>query len=281
MMSPDYIVDVSEADFEYEVLAYSQNVPVVVDFWAAWCRPCRDLGALLVRLADEAQGRFRLARVNVDENPNLALRYGVRSLPTVKAFVNGQVVAEFVGAIPEPRLREFLERLQPPSPTALKLEKAESLLTEGEWAEAEKLFREVLDEEGEDPRALLGLVKALLAQGKGYEGLAILEAFPPSRQYAQAMLLKPYAQALVDLRQHWGLKDDEEDELAAAYWNAIRLASRGNILASLDGLLDVLRQDKRYREDQARQVVLSLLEILGEENPLTRQYRNELALILF
>lgn len=281
MMSPDYIVDVSEADFEYEVLAYSQNVPVVVDFWAAWCRPCRDLGALLVRLADEAQGRFRLARVNVDENPNLALRYGVRSLPTVKAFVNGQVVAEFVGAIPEPRLREFLERLQPPSPTALKLEKAESLLTEGEWAEAEKLFREVLDEEGEDPHALLGLVKALLAQGKGYEGLAILEAFPPSRQYAQAMLLKPYAQALVDLRQHWGLKDDEEDELAAAYWNAIRLASRGNILAALDGLLDVLRQDKRYREDQARQVVLSLLEILGEENPLTRQYRNELALILF
>lgn len=281
MMSPDYIVDVSEADFEYEVLAYSQNVPVVVDFWAAWCRPCRDLGALLVRLADEAQGRFRLARVNVDENPNLALRYGVRSLPTVKAFVNGQVVAEFVGAIPEPRLREFLERLQPPSPTALKLEKAESLLTEGEWAEAEKLFREVLDEEGEDPRALLGLVKALLAQGKGYEGLAILEAFPPSRQYTQAMMLKPYAQALVDLRQHWGLKDDEEDELAAAYWNAIRLASRGNILAALDGLLDVLRQDKRYREDQARQVVLSLLEILGEENPLTRQYRNELALILF
>lgn len=279
-MSPDYIVDVSEADFEYEVLAFSQNVPVVVDFWAAWCRPCRDLGALLVRLADEAQGRFRLARVNVDENPNLALRYGVRSLPTVKAFVNGQVVAEFVGAIPEPRLREFLERLQPPSPTALKLEKAESLLSEGEWAEAENLFREVLDDEGEDPRALLGLVKALLAQGKGYEGLAILEAFPPSRQYAQAMLLKPYAEALVELRQHRGI-EDEGDELAAAYWNAIRLASRGNILAALDGLLDILRQDKRYREDQARQVVLSLLEILGEENPLTRQYRNELALILF
>ncbi|MCX8025144.1 MAG: thioredoxin domain-containing protein, partial [Thermanaerothrix sp.] len=250
MMSPDYIVDVSEADFEYEVLAYSQNIPVVVDFWAAWCRPCRDLGALLVRLADEAQGRFRLARVNVDENPNLALRYGVRSLPTVKAFVNGQVVAEFVGAIPEPRLREFLERLQPPSPTALKLEKAESLLSEGEWAEAESLLREVLDEEGEDPRALLGLVKALLAQGKGHEGLAILEAFPPSRQYAQAMLLKPYAQALVELRQHRGI-ENENDELAAAYWNAIRLASRGNILAALDGLLDVLRQDKRYRDDQA------------------------------
>ncbi|WP_299025368.1 tetratricopeptide repeat protein [uncultured Thermanaerothrix sp.] len=280
MMSPDYIVDVSEADFEYEVLAYSQNVPVVVDFWAEWCRPCRDLKILLMRLADEAQGRFRLARVNVDENPNLALRYGVRSLPTVKAFVNGQVVAEFVGLIPETRLREFLERLQPPSPTALKLEKAESLLVEGEWAEAEDLFREVLEEDGEDPRALLGLAKALLAQGKGYEGLAILEAFPSSRQYAQAMLLKPYAQALVELRQRREI-EDESDELAAAYWNAIRLASRGNLLAALDGLLDILRQDKRYREDQARQVVLSLLEILGEENPLTRQYRNELALILF
>jgi putative thioredoxin len=279
MMSPDYIVDVSEADFEYEVLAYSQNTPVVVDFWAAWCRPCRDLGALLVRLADEARGRFRLARVNVDENPNLAVRYGVRSLPTVKAFSGGQVVAEFVGALPEARVREFIEHLQPPSPTALKLEKAESLLSAGEWAAAEDLFREVLAEEGEDPRALLGLVKALLGQGEGREALAILEAFPPSREFARAMLLKPFAEALVELPRH--SIEDEGDELAAAYWNAIRLAGRGKILVALDGLLDILRQDKHYRDDQARQVFLSLLELLGEENPLTRQYRNELALILF
>jgi putative thioredoxin len=95
MMSPEFIIDVTEADFEYEVIAFSQNTPVVVDFWAEWCRPCKDLAVILEKLAHEAQGVFRLARVNVDQNPNLALRFAVRSIPNVKAFSGGEVVAEF------------------------------------------------------------------------------------------------------------------------------------------------------------------------------------------
>ena len=108
MMASGYIITVTEADFEYEVVAFSQQLPVVVDFWAEWCVPCKTLGPLLEKLADEAQGSFRLAKVDVDSSPNLALRYGVRSIPNVKAFRDGQVVAEFVGAQPEPRLREFV-----------------------------------------------------------------------------------------------------------------------------------------------------------------------------
>jgi thioredoxin len=119
MMTPsNFIVDVSEADFEYEVLSYSQNIPVVVEFWATWCQPCKQLGPMLERLTEEAQGSFRLARVDVDANPNLALRYGVRSVPTVKAISQGQVVGEFAGLQPETRVRDFLARLAPPSEAA-------------------------------------------------------------------------------------------------------------------------------------------------------------------
>jgi len=135
MMASDFIVDVSESDFEYQVLAYSQQVPVVVDFWAEWCAPCKMLGPLLEKFAKEGQGSFRLARVNVDENPNLALRYAVHSIPAVKAFRDSKMVAEFAGVQPEPRLREFLRSIAP-SPSDLELEKGLSLLNLQQASEA-------------------------------------------------------------------------------------------------------------------------------------------------
>src|SRR5512136_491822 len=107
-MATENIINVSEADFEYEVLKFSQNVPVVVDFWADWCRPCKALSPMLEKIAHEAGGAFRLAKVDVDANPNLAILYNVRSIPMVKAFSNGQVVAEFIGLQPEDRVREFI-----------------------------------------------------------------------------------------------------------------------------------------------------------------------------
>ena len=277
-MASDNIVDVTEANFQYEVLSYSENTPVVVDFWAEWCRPCKTLGPLLEKLAHEAQGSFRLARVDVDANPNLALHYGVRSIPTVKAFSQGEVVGEFSGLQPEERIREFLSRITPPSPLSLALEKALSLLQDRQWAEAENLLRDLLDQAPQQPEAQLGLAMALLGQGYGTAALEILRNFPASREYARAQQLLPLAEALKNSED--GRLPDETD-LDAAYAQAIRLAGRGNLPAALDGLLDILRQNKTYRQGAARQAVVALLELLGPNDPLSRAYRSELAAILF
>lgn len=277
-MTSDYIIDVSEINFEYEVLSYSQNTLVIVDFWAVWCKPCKTLQPLLEKLATEAKGSFRLARVNVDDNPNLALQYNVRSIPTVKAFSEGNVVAEFVGLQPEIRLRKFISDLTPPSPFNLSQEKARSLILNHKWREAETLYRDLLNQDADNPSSLLGLSISLLGQGDSSEALYILKSFPASSQYAQAELLIPYAQSLADYQED-NLPD--EQELDATLRNSIKLSQKGNYPAALDGLLEILRQERNYRKGLAHQIILGLLEIMGEDDPQTRGYRSELASLLF
>jgi len=277
MTSADFVLDVNEIDFEYEVVAFSQNTPVVVVFWAEWSQPSKSLNTLLERLTHEAQGGYRLARINADQNPNLTLRYGVRSLPTVKVFSGGQVVGEFVGSQPEARVREFLAKVEPPSPAALEIEKAEALLLAEQWSPAERIFREALETDPDNPDGLFGLTRALLAQGKSHEGLAILSAFPANRRYGQAQTLRPLAEEMDQMRGH--PLDFEADDRGAAFWSAIRLSSHGKIKPALDGLMELLRSNKR--DNAARKTVLALFELLGDENPATREYRSELASILF
>lgn len=278
MMTSEFIKDVNETDFEYEVLNYSLNTPVVVDFWASWCIPCKVLSPELEKLAREGQGAFRLAKVDVDENPNLAKRFNVRSIPAVKAFSQGQVVSEFTGSIPAPRLREFIRSLTP-TPSDLLLEKGDSLLRLHQWVSAEKTFKEFLETSPQNPVGLLGLVKSQLGQGKSQEPTFILQNFPPSHEFNAAELIRPLADALSALEH--GQFNDEDTPQAAALRNSLRLAARGNIYAALDGMLDILRQNKRYRGGQVRQIIVALLELLGDQDPQTRQYRQELASILF
>ncbi|MGW8250017.1 MAG: thioredoxin, partial [Anaerolineales bacterium] len=273
----DYIINVSEDDFEYNVLAYSQQVPVIVDFWADWCIPCRTLGPMLEKLANEGQGSFRLAKVDVDANQKLAMQYNVYSIPSVKAFRDGKVTSEFVGVLPEQRLREFVRSLAP-SELDLALEKGSSLLKQEQWRSAEQTFRIVLDKDPDQPAALLGLSKSLLMQGESHEALGTLESFPASREFSAAQTLLPLAEAM----QREGNGDPwADDPLDAAFNRSIRLVGRGNLPAALDGLMDILRENKNYRSGIARKVILAIFELLGDDNPLTRQYRQELASVLF
>jgi putative thioredoxin len=276
-MASDFIITVNEGDFEYEVIAYSTHTPVVVDFWAVWCGPCRTLTPMLERLALEAQGAFRLAKVNVDENPNLALHYNIRSIPHLKAFRDRVVVAEFIGAQPETRLREFLRNIAP-SQTDLTLEKGFSQILALDWIGAEKSFRHFLEKSPDYPPALLGLLKSLIMQGRISEAREVQEAFPASREFAASETLRPLIDAVAYAQNSPSYSDDP---LEAAYLNALRLILRGNPAAAIDGMLDILRQDKHYRNDEVRHVVLALFEALGDDNPLTPDYRRELSMILF
>jgi putative thioredoxin len=277
MMASDNIISVSEDDFEYQVLEFSKQVPVVVDFWAEWCGPCKSLGPILERFTAEAKGAFRLAKVDVDQNPNLALKYSVRSIPSVKAFRDGQLVAEFVGLQPESKIREFLHKLSP-SEHDLILEKGLGLLDHEAWQEAETYFREFLKKNPNNPTGLLGLVRSLLAQGFIEEPSRIIKVFPPSKEFNTVQVLQPLVKALIESKE---FPSYSEDLLEAAYMNGLRLIKMGNFEAAMDGLLEIIRQDKRYRDDGVRKVMLGIFEVLGANNSLTRQYRNELALVLF
>jgi putative thioredoxin len=276
-MATEYIKTVTESDFEYEVIAYSKQVPVIVDFWAEWCRPCKSLTPILEKYAIEAQGKFRLAKVNVDDNPNLALRYDVRSIPNVKAFRDGQVVSEFLGLQPEPRVKEFIRNLAP-SQIDMYLEKGQSQLESMHWLDAEKTFNKFLSKSPDQPAGLLGLLKATLMQGNFIGARDIISQFPTSQEYAYMETLLPLITALE--RESSSL-ERSDNELEATYQNSLRLILRGNIAAAMDGIIDILRQDKHYHEDEARQVLLGIFEVLGNNHPLTQQYRKELAMVLF
>jgi len=277
MMASDYIIDVSEADFQYQVLDYSQKVPVVVDFWAEWCIPCRTLGPLLEQLAKEAQGAFRLAKLNVDQNQNLARQFNVRSIPSVKALRNGRVQAEFTGAQQESKVREFLRSIAP-SDIELTLEKAQSFMQLKQYKSAASTFQQVLEKMPKQPDALLGLAKCEIIQGEFISALDILRSFPASQEFSDAQLLMPLA---VALERNQDLKEWSDNPLGAAYSRSLSLITRGNYPAAFDGILDILREDKKYNNDEARQVIIGMFELLGEDNELTRQYRRELASVLF
>jgi putative thioredoxin len=276
-MTSEYIRTVTESDFEYEVIAYSNQIPVIVDFWAEWCVPCKTLTPVLEKLTEDAHGAFRLAKLDVDDNPNLALRYNVRSIPNVKAFRDGQVVSEFLGLQPEPRVKEFIRNLAP-SQIDLLLEKGKSQIEAMSWSEAGDSFNQFLTKSPDQPAGLLGLLKSRLMQGRFTEAKHIIDEFPPSQEYAHVELLRPLLDAISPENSNQVIT---EDTLDATYQNALRLIVRGNLPAAMDGLIDILRQNKHYHNDEARKILLALFEVLGDNHPFTHQYRRELAMVLF
>jgi putative thioredoxin len=235
---------------------------------------------MLERLAQEPEAEFILAKVNVDENPNLSIRFGIRGIPAVKAFFHGEVVAEFVGVKPEPMLRQFLNDVLP-SDEDYMLNEGLSLLATHHWKQAADAFRDVLDIYPGDASAALGLASALLAQGQGSEAADYLALVKDGSELVRAEALRPLAAFLTQYEEEWSRNDEEREPIEMQYFNAARLLRRGNLEACMDALLEVLRQDKRYRKGEPRRVLLAIFALLGDDDALTFEYRRELATVLY
>jgi putative thioredoxin len=282
-----WTVEVTEQDFESAVVERSHNVPVVIDFWAPWCGPCRVLGPVLEKIADEQQGKFVLAKINVDENPMLAQAFAVRSIPAVKAVRNGAIAAEFLGAQPEPVVRQFIEQLLPSEAEALAQE-GQRLEEAGKTQGAESVYRAALSKEANQPLALLGLARILVQRGEEAEALSLLGRVPlTSPDYAAAQQLS----AQIRLKQNGASAGDENvyreklaanpDDIEARFDLSQVLASSGRYEEALSELLEIVKKDRQFRDDGARKAMLEIFEVAGSRSQVAEHYRSELAKVLF
>jgi putative thioredoxin len=281
------IIDVSDQDFQQQVIERSRQVPVVVDFWAPWCGPCRMIGPVLERLAQEANGAWVLAKLNVDHNPQTSGRYGIQGIPAVKGFRNGQVAAEFVGAQPEPNIRRFIDQLVPSAADQL-AQQGRQLEAAGHLDQAEDVYRQALRSDPNQPAALLGLGRVLFQLDRLDEALTTLQRVPfgrPERAEADGWITK------ADFRRKADLSGGEiearrrvaanPDDLEARLDLAAALAAKNSHREALEGLLEVVRRDRGEYRNRARQAMISIFGLLGDDHPLTQEYRPQLAMLLF
>ncbi len=252
-MSEQFIFTVDQADFQQAVIARSREVPVLVDFWAPWCGPCRMLTPTLERLARTFNGRFLLAKINTDQNPQISMQYGVQGIPNVKLFKGGQVVDEFVGAQPEPMVRQFLQRHVPVAPPQSQPRPQQKAPQDGDGR--------------------LRLAKHHLRQGKGCEAQELLVNFPATPQASEAGRLLPLADFLCQVQRNQSFSN--QNDLNVIYRQAAE-ALRREPSAALYNLLVAMHQEPEGRRPLTKAIMEGIFALLGENDTLVQQYRQQL-----
>jgi len=289
MSQTPYIFDVTSANFEQLVLENSFHKPVLVDFWAEWCAPCKALMPLLAKITEEYQGELVLAKVNCDIEQDVVARFGVRSLPTVVLFKDGQPVDGFAGAQPESAIRAMLEpHVQAPAaPEADSLETAQALFAEGRISEAEELLKQALAEDNENAVALILYARCLAERGELGEAELVLDAVKGDEHkqaLAGARAQLTFLRQANDLPEVADLKsrlaqNAEDDE--AAYQLAIQQLARQQHEAALDGLLKLFVRNRGYADGLPHKTLLQVFDLLGSDHPLVTTYRRKLYQALY
>ena len=281
----DHSYDVTVADFDQKVLAASQQAPVLVDFWAPWCQPCTILKPILEKLAAELGGKFILAKVNSDENQELAARYGVRGIPAVKAFVDGQMVDEFTGALPEAQIREFLGRLLPSPADPLRKE-ALAAYARGEIDAARKIMAEAINLDPSNDNAYLDFVEMSLAANALDEARELLDVIADrARDTARVASLQAQLQLAVagggaDVAALQAAVADKPDALDARLQLANALAVGQDYRGAFEQLIEIVRRDRGWNEEAGRKTMLTLFKLLAAQpqfDNLVREFRVQLS----
>ena len=283
------VIDVTAQNFMKEVIEESKGRPVLVDFWAPWCGPCKTLGPVIEKAVRGANGKVRLAKMNIDEHPQVAQQLGIQSIPAVYVFSNGQPVDGFVGALPEKEVKAFIERVTGGGNDAAELVKhAEEALSAGDAANAAAVFSEILTAEPENIAARAGLVRAQLAAGD-VEAAKQTFALIPKEKAADAAVTA--AQAALDLAAQAEKVGDIaplEAKVAAnpldhqaRFDLAVALAAHNRRAEAVDHLIEIFKRDRKWNDDGARKQLVQFFEAWGSADENTVEGRRKLSLILF
>ncbi|MEJ2453916.1 MAG: thioredoxin [Candidatus Thiodiazotropha sp.] len=286
MADSSFIYDVTVENFQQVVLQTSMSRPVLVDFWAEWCNPCKALTPTLTKLADEYQGKFILAKVNTEEQQQLAAHFGIRSIPCVKLFLKGEMVDEFMGALPETEVRSFIDKYIPRESDGL-LAQAEQLLLQGDADNAGTLIQQAAQMDPGSPRVMLANARYLATIGKFDEAEQQLEALPEEEKKnpeVSAMLARlQFDRSSADTPSPEALEKRLQENPAdseALHQLASHKIMQNDLEGALELLLTLMQQDREYGDDAARKDMLRIFDMLGGQGPLVKRYRNRMFNIL-
>lgn len=287
MADSPYVIDVTAQDFVPVVLEGSHQRPVLVDFWAAWCAPCRMLAPILDKLAQELNGKLLVAKINTEQEQALAVQLGIRNLPTIRLFRDGRPIDEFMGALPESEVRAFLERHLPRESDQL-LHQVERLLTRGQVDQASQLVEQASANDPDNPRTLLASARVQAARGDYSAAEQALDALPLSEHNspevaalrARIVFERTVAQAPGQDALERTLAAHPNDS-EARYQLAAHQVIVGHYQEALEGLLTLLRKDRGYGDDAARKGMLHVFALLNGTGELVTRYRAKLTNALF
>ncbi len=284
------LIDVTLQGFRADVMEESMRRLVLVDFWAPWCGPCKQLGPVLEKIVKAARGKIRLARMNIDEHPQIAQKLGIQSIPAVVAFRDGQMVDGFMGALPESEINTFIERcIGPVGPDVEALfAEAQALLEAGEIDAAEAAYFGIIEHDPAHAGALAGLARVNISRGKLGEAKAILDAIPANQAQAAPVAAARAALGLVeragsvgDLAGLLARVENVPTDHQARYDLAVALNAAGRRDAAAQELLNLFKRDRSWNDDAARKLLLQLFESWGPLDPATLSARRQLSSLLF